>query len=504
MGRSKRAAWWSLAAAVVGVTSTIAPDALALPPGSAANPGMVVSPMTGTRSSPLTILLTSPDDTCPGDSATDGYRWQTYLVDSSIDPATLTYDAAGPIVPAGAPPGAVAEALVSSVGTTLADLDTDPVTGAIPSIPFVDLSVASGIVASSYHIGVACSLGGETERFWNQTITVDNVTATTFDWAQGTVGPPRPPVTDLAGQPGVESVLLTWTAPAGTAPVGYTVDSTPALPGGPFTASAAATSLLIPGLVDGVVYTFIVTPLHPPPATGSTAVIAAVTGASPQVGTGGIQVLRPAGGLVLTQRCGVYGALPEEPPSVGFGAVPAEPASTDQVGTAPSTDGGISDPVFPEYPYPSQPTYPTHCGVDLGIGRLVTAGPLAGAYFEATGRINQITVVDTRDADRGFSVNGVVSDFVDGSDTFPGSLLGWSPVMTDDSDVNLDGYDQLVVAGAVVPPGAGGGLSLPRSLAAASNGRGLGVAVLDARLKLLIPVTADAGTYTATLTFTTI
>lgn len=315
---------------------------------------------------------------------------------------------------------------------------------------------------------------------------------------------PRPPVSSLSASPGTEQVVLGWTAPSGPAPIGYTIDVTPAVAGAPFSVGAASTSLLIPGLTGGSVYDFTITPLHTAPFVGAPRSSGPVAAFAQQIGTGGIEVLRPVGALVLTQRCGVYGALPEELPSAGFPAVPALPASVDQVGTAPSTDLGFADPVFAEYPYPAVPTYPTRCGVDMGTARLVTTGGFAGAYFAASGRLNQISVVDTRDVDPGFTVNGTVTDFVSGGQVFAGSLLGWSPVVTDDSDASFDGYDQLVIAGAVVGPGVASGLASARALAFAPAGRGLGIASLDARLKLLIPVTADAGTYTATVTITTI
>ena len=99
-----------------------------------------------------------------------------------------------------------------------------------------------------------------------------------------------------------------------------------------------------------------------------------------------------------------------------------------------------------------------------------------------------------------FSANG-------GTDTFSGSQLGWAPVVTDDTDAFTDSlgntYDQLSTAGPVVNPNtaAATGLSAGSTLMAAAPNRGLGIAIADARLKLLIPVTADAGTYEGVLTF---
>jgi hypothetical protein len=246
-----------------------------------------------------------------------------------------------------------------------------------------------------------------------------------------------------------------------------------------------------------------------------------------------IRLVRPAGALVLTQRCGVFGSAPahDDPLFRNLPALPAEPANADElgvlpIGSAPTVGaGGVSDPLFPQYPYPVDlsgiptATYPTDCAVDLGTGSLVTSGPRAGQYFVATGRLAQITVVDTRDGDGGWTLNGTMSEFestTDSTDRFSGNLLGWIPEVTWDSDATLDGYDMTVTAGGRRDPepsasttGLGAAsnstnTSVASSLAQAGVGRGLGQAVIDARLRLAVPVTADAGTYRGTLTFTVV
>ena len=88
--------------------------------------------------------------------------------------------------------------------------------------------------------------------------------------------------------------------------------------------------------------------------------------------------------------------------------------------------------------------------------------------------------------------------------SFSGNYLGWSPVVTDTSDVTSAGYDQTVTAGATVLPDTATGLATPKALSSAAAGAGLGIASFDARLKLLIPVSARAGTYNGTLTFTVV
>src|SRR5262249_6446387 len=151
--------------------------------------------------------------------------------------------------------------------------------------------------------------------------------------------------------------------------------------------------------------------------------------------------------------------------------------------------GGPADPQFPNYPFPTPPSYPTHCTVSLGTGTFITSGPLAGQYYAANGFINEVTVADNRDTGAGWTVNGQMGTFTNGSSTSDGRFLGWSP------KVNTTTPSQVVAAGAIVDPSttAGGGLAVSRPLANATAGSATGIATLDARLKLLIPVSAAAG-----------
>jgi hypothetical protein len=243
---------------------------------------------------------------------------------------------------------------------------------------------------------------------------------------------------------------------------------------------------------------------------------------------------------------------------LGFGTIPADtdtpgidpvthvaaannttsPSTQSQVGTAPTvgatTNSNLSgvgapvllpgttpDPQFPQYPYPVDAdgvpavTYPTHCGVNLGIGKLITGDRLAGVYFAATGRLNQLTVVDTRDSNTSWNLTGSASAFTSNSDSFSGDFLGWTTQITNTSIASVTGYKQVVTAGAPVNPSttattaglstlAGIGLGTSRTAASAAAGAGLGIATIDGRLKLLIPLTAKNGIYSSTLTFNVI
>ena len=246
-------------------------------------------------------------------------------------------------------------------------------------------------------------------------------------------------------------------------------------------------------------------------------------------GSGLVTVTRPPGALVITQRCGVYNALPaydavDSFPGFPFD-LPAESATTNQIGTAPIGDpiddlGPIPDPEFPNYPLPEFPTYPTECGVSMGTARFVTEGDLEGEFFAAHGRMNEITVVDIRDDDAGWALRADIDDrFTSASngDSFSGDYLGWQPILTYDSGpVGGEGpsgggplYDQAVIAGAPILPGTGfttpaAGMTDEPLLARTTRGSGLGIAVLDARLTLLIPASVDAADYSATLTVTAV
>jgi hypothetical protein len=297
---------------------------------------------------------------------------------------------------------------------------------------------------------------------------------------------------------------LSWGAPTGALALSYTVDVAPAITGSPF--STTATTIPIDGLDPTVTYSLTVTPVFDPPFAGSP-VSLVITQGPAQI----VAVTRPPGILEFTQICGLYGALPADPASPGFPDLPAVPATG--IGTAPTIDaaGLIPDPAFPQYPNPVDaqgnpaPTYPTHCGLDFGIATLVTGGPEAGKYFAASGRLNEITVLDTRDTDSGWVLSGAMSDFVSASDTFSGNYLGWTPALTSDSLPTIDGYDQVAKAGPPTLPDAVNGMaSASRPLGEAAPGEGLGLAVFDARLKLFVPLVARTGLYTATLTLSVI
>jgi hypothetical protein len=322
--------------------------------------------------------------------------------------------------------------------------------------------------------------------------------------------PGKPAVSGLTATPSPNAVDLDWNDVTGSPT--FTVDhcTDPGVnshcdtgDAGFATTSTATSSASIGGLTPGTLYTFTV--YYPESFKASTT----ATPLSDSILVQEVSATRPGGALVLTQVCGRYGALPEEGPSTGFpGGFTAEAATTG--GTAPTLGDGSPDPNFPDYPNPADPNYPTHCSLDLGTAQLVTSGTGAGQFFAASGRLNQVTVVDTRDTDTVWTVNFQMGQFSDVTDTkhFSGNQLGWTNTSTDTgpfTDGEGNPYDQDVDDDAPVAPntsGAGGAGTSQAVAHCAADGSCLGIATIDARIKLLIPIHALSGDYTGQLTIT--
>ncbi len=326
----------------------------------------------------------------------------------------------------------------------------------------------------------------------------------------------QPAPTAFTAVPGAAagSMNLTWVAPTGLVPTGYNLDVTPA--GGTTSTvaiAAGATSHTLTGLTAGVMHNFVLTATYSDTSATATAATTSAATASERTLQQEIQVVRPNGALILTQRCGVNNALPLEAVDAGFPGfpeVPVFPASDNQIGTSPdidlTTDGVQVDPEFVDgsYPFADPARYPTKCIINLGSAQLLTTGDLRGQYYAANGALNEVTIVDTRDGDAGWSVTGSIPTLnrtpapgvllTTPRNFFSGDLVGWSPAPAETT------AGQTVTPGTAVVPGTVGGLSAPQVLASALPLQGLGVAALNARIKVLIPVAVNQGAYVGTLT----
>ncbi|TPW77734.1 purple acid phosphatase family protein [Schumannella soli] len=130
--------------------------------------------------------------------------------------------------------------------------------------------------------------------------------------------------------------------------------------------------------------------------------------------------------------------------------------------------------------------------VDLGTA----STDVNSDFFAAKGSINPIAVSDSRRALSPWSISASVGDFRDGTKTFSGKYLGWTPKLVQPGAG--------AVAGAAIKSGydGGDGLSVARNLAAAAQGHDRGTAKLGADLDLKIPGSTGKGSYRATLTIT--
>ena len=522
----------------------------ALPPGTAPTPGQTMSPSSGNASTAITFGFVDQNNRCPGDTATQNYRWNMYVAAGSVDPATLTWTpgtSGGPFDPAG---GFVQTLFSAGAGAGQLSRSTAVATGQVVGLQTVDFLTNTIPGNGTYKVGISCTrppaLGqpAQTERFWLSNIEVTGwVSSTQFSWA---VIDPVAFVTPTAG--------LSMSLNSGSADAWFAFSDAPPTncPGDTanfgirwhaFIADAAVDParldvvggrIVDPGgrYVQPLFSTLGVAQLEglttidgrragtsnmafrasAPPGNGTYSVGVICTGrsgTSPRVVRFWplqIQVVNwidantfdwfrsdttsqtvavtknGAGGLVLTQRCGTFGPLPIIlDPDLGF--VPEVPAL--DAGAAPSTA----------------------CGIDMGPARLLDDGPRLGRFYAALGRINQLTVTDTRSGGQPWSVSASFGDFSNGGlspkDSFTGNLLGWYPTVSAATGANGD-YDIRVIPGPSVEPSATPSPVPNRTLASALFGTTAVVVQLDARLKLLIPVEANDGRYVGRISFTLI
>jgi len=267
-----------------------------------------------------------------------------------------------------------------------------------------------------------------------------------------TVTPAPSAPSNVLASAGNASATVTWTAPPGPAPTNYIVTATPAASGGPVTVAGTASTATVPGLTNGTSYTFSVVAVYP---TGNSApgVSPAVTPSSTFI-TQHIKVTRPQGALIIGEACS----------GVPLG------------------------------------TYPQDCTVDLGTAALNASG----TYYIATGAFDEVTVLDTRDTNPGWTVNVQSTPFVgvNAANTFSACNLGYG-APTANAASNIAPNVQIVTPGpAVAASCPAAGLSVSHTFASAAAGQGQGYAYLNASIGVQVPVSAAADIYTAVVTFT--
>lgn len=168
---------------VIGVVAVIASPGAgsAAAQGERAGSATVVAPGgsaldRGGSGTPFTLELPA-GASCPGDSANDDYRIQSFVVPADVDPGGLTYESTKP-----AGEGLWALYAVSSdpfvQGLTAIAVDPgDP--GLIDQMPTFDFAVfPPGTLAEGVNrIGIACTLYNETVQYWDTEIDLTNTPA---------------------------------------------------------------------------------------------------------------------------------------------------------------------------------------------------------------------------------------------------------------------------------------------------------------------------------------
>jgi mucin-2 len=263
----------ALATAAVSGAALLGPSgAGALPAGTPPTAGQTISPSSGTSETVITLGLTAPNNACPGDTATGNFRWTTYMVPESVDPATLTYNSSGPIAPAA---GVFTQPLFSSLsGAPQVNKNTAVTTGQISGTATINFAVFTPgqIPPGTYEIGYACSKAGQTERFWSTLITVTASPTggpAQITWAVATTPPATTTTTTTA-----PTTTTTTTPPATTTTTtvaGSTTTSTTS-PGSTTTSTTtpgSTTTTLLPTTTTIRPITIPITVGPSLPATGS-------------------------------------------------------------------------------------------------------------------------------------------------------------------------------------------------------------------------------------------
>ncbi|CAB4569355.1 unannotated protein [freshwater metagenome] len=254
--RSRRI-WRDLARAATVLSSALfvsalvgAMSATALPAGTPPTPGQNLSPASGTEATAFTLSLVAPNNACPGDATTagGGFRWNQYIVSASVDAATLTWNSNGPVLPAGAPAGAIAQPLFSAT-TGAAQVQrpnlaagTGQITG-ITNLSFAtNLDPSLGLPAGQYKVGFACSAAGQTERYWQTLITI-TAAGSGISWTTSA----SPTTTTTVGGTTTTVSGATTTTTVGGATTTTVSGATTTTTAAPTTTAAGATTTTVAG-----------------------------------------------------------------------------------------------------------------------------------------------------------------------------------------------------------------------------------------------------------------
>lgn len=232
-----------------------------LAPPNAANAGQS---LVGGGSATKFALSPPVGAACTGDSATAGYRVQSYIVPASVDPSTLTFDSNGP-VPAGTgvalrqPLFATSTPFVNRTTAVAATAGGDGLLVGLPEFSFAVFAPTGAQVVPPgiYNVGYACTLGPasatQLDKYWNVQLTFaadpnDLPAGITF-----TVVAPTTPTTPAPTTPTTPTTPATTPTTPATTPT--TPATTPTTPATTPTTVATTTTSTIAGTGSGTTTT---------------------------------------------------------------------------------------------------------------------------------------------------------------------------------------------------------------------------------------------------------
>jgi hypothetical protein len=233
-----------LSAAMLVVTVWSNLEARALPAGSTPTAGLAFETTSGDSSTTFNMSLQAGSNACPGDTASGGYRWQSFFVATSVDAGALTYNASGPIAPAGT---AFVKPLRSSTNKLIVNEATAATTGNVQigtyTYSFSALTfLPGGVPAGVYKVGVACTLSGDTKSFWQGFVTVSG-NPTAFTWAFAATDSNATTTTQAATTTTTQAATTTTTQAATTTTQAPTTTTTVAAT----TTTVAGATTTVPG-----------------------------------------------------------------------------------------------------------------------------------------------------------------------------------------------------------------------------------------------------------------
>lgn len=186
----------AFAMSVVGAAASDVRPAAAAPVGGVAQvitpfvvgePGTGQPLLTGNSTTAFSLNL-PPGAACTGDSATSGYRVNSYMIPSTVDPGTLSFDNDGPVPFAfGEPQSSFRQPLYKTTSEAMvqgftAAADTEGGPGSVVNVPAFDFKVFEPVdgeptlPVGEYILGLACYGPGTSpavDKFWSAKIEVE-------------------------------------------------------------------------------------------------------------------------------------------------------------------------------------------------------------------------------------------------------------------------------------------------------------------------------------------